>query len=216
MEAISLKTPLSLAALFSPTSRAVDSVDERILEAALEQFVLVGIRRTSGDDIARRAGINRTTLYRRMGTKDEILYAAITHEVGRILAAIAAEMDHIIDIEERFVTGFASTVTLLRELPLLNRILEVDQEDALVWLTVEAGPTIRLATTFLEQQVNQARSELGLPAIPNAESMAAIMVRLVQSLVLTPDAPPSLESPEQLRAFAADLVQLMIGMGRTA
>ena len=44
-----------------------------ILEAARAQFVRTGVRRTSGDDIARSAGINRATLYRRVGTKDEIV-----------------------------------------------------------------------------------------------------------------------------------------------
>ena len=61
------------------------SQDSALLDAAVEQFVLTGVRRTSADDIARRAGVNRATLYRRLGTKDQIVSQAILQETGRVL-----------------------------------------------------------------------------------------------------------------------------------
>jgi AcrR family transcriptional regulator len=50
--------------------------DVAILEAALEQLALTGVRRTSADDVARRAGVNRATLYRRFGSREQLLAAA--------------------------------------------------------------------------------------------------------------------------------------------
>lgn len=87
-----VESTLTPQELFAHDTAPAEEVDVRILEAALEQFVLVGIRRTSADDIARRARVNRTTLYRRMGTKDQIVRAAVLHEVRRLIGVIGAEI----------------------------------------------------------------------------------------------------------------------------
>ncbi|MFC7614903.1 TetR/AcrR family transcriptional regulator [Actinokineospora soli] len=105
---------IPLSALLAPPA---DPVDLRILEAAVAQFALIGIRRTSADDIARRSGVNRTTLYRRMGTKDQIVRAAMAHEVRKVLADIEARLAPIEDPLERQVAGFGITVTTLRGNP---------------------------------------------------------------------------------------------------
>ena len=71
------------------------SQDSALLDAAVEQFVLTGVRRTSADDIARRAGVNRATLYRRLGTKDQIVAQAILQETGRVLARITEAIGEV-------------------------------------------------------------------------------------------------------------------------
>lgn len=133
-----MESPLSLQALLT-VAGPDDAVDTRIKEAALEQFALVGIRRTSADDIARRAGINRATLYRRMGGRGEITRAALAHEVRRTLAEIEQRIGDIADPLERHNRGFVVTVTILRDHPLLRKLFEVDKDEVLSWLTVEAG-----------------------------------------------------------------------------
>ncbi|MBO2449430.1 TetR/AcrR family transcriptional regulator [Actinomadura barringtoniae] len=52
-------------------------VDEAILEAALELFIEKGAEATSIEQIARRAGVGKLSLYRRWETKEELLAAAI-------------------------------------------------------------------------------------------------------------------------------------------
>ncbi|RYE75804.1 MAG: TetR/AcrR family transcriptional regulator, partial [Myxococcales bacterium] len=70
---------------------AAVSSDAEILEAALAQFADTGVRRTSIDDIAQRAGINRVTLYRRFGSREQIVHAAYLQEAARVLGLIDAE-----------------------------------------------------------------------------------------------------------------------------
>lgn len=179
-----------------------DEVELRIIEAALEQFTLVGIKRTSTDDIARRAGVNRTTLYRRMGSKDAIVRAAILFEVRRMLTRIEAEVGAIPEVAERIVEGCATTVTLLRENSLLKHLLAVDRDEILPQVTTGAGDALRAGTFFVADQTRRARTELGLPDHPDVDGLAAILVRLVHSLVLIPAGPPDLETRDQLREFA--------------
>ncbi len=63
-------------------------MDERILDAALTRVLQVGIRRASLDDIARRAGVNRVTIYRRFTTKENLIDAMLAREIQRTLAEV--------------------------------------------------------------------------------------------------------------------------------
>ncbi|MGW5054015.1 TetR/AcrR family transcriptional regulator [Actinokineospora sp. NPDC004072] len=198
-----------LASLLAPPA---DPADVRILEAAVAQFALIGIRRTSADDIARRSGVNRTTLYRRMGTKEQIVRAAMAHEVRKVLAEIETGLADIDDPLERQLHGFCVTVTALRANPLLRQLLAVDRDETLVWLTLDAAAAIEIATAHVLVTVTELRRSLGLPDDPPAEVVAATIVRLVHSLVLTQDGPPRLADERALRAFAETVLRPLIGV----
>ena len=78
----------------SPTSWAKrdenDPLTERILEAGLEQLLTFGVRRLSVEDIARRLGIARVTIYRRFANKKVLVKAVIMREGRRIFAEVDA------------------------------------------------------------------------------------------------------------------------------
>ncbi|MGB6053265.1 MAG: helix-turn-helix domain-containing protein, partial [Rhodococcus sp. (in: high G+C Gram-positive bacteria)] len=63
--------------------------DDPILDAAFELFGEVGIARTTIGDVAKRARINRVTVYRRIGSKDELIRALMTRESSRLLASVS-------------------------------------------------------------------------------------------------------------------------------
>jgi AcrR family transcriptional regulator len=61
-----------------PRGRPRDSgADERILTATLEILSAVGYQGLSVDDVAARAGVAKTTLYRRWPTKDELVITCL-------------------------------------------------------------------------------------------------------------------------------------------
>src|SRR5271166_5880932 len=62
-----------------------DEITARILRAAIEQAELVGMRRSTMDDVARRSGVGRATLYRRFPTKAALNEAIVLSEVRRFL-----------------------------------------------------------------------------------------------------------------------------------
>jgi AcrR family transcriptional regulator len=50
---------------------------QAILSATLEQLAVVGYRALSVEEIAAKAGVNKTTIYRRWPTKKELVHAAL-------------------------------------------------------------------------------------------------------------------------------------------
>ncbi|MBS9535822.1 TetR/AcrR family transcriptional regulator [Mycobacterium sp. M1] len=193
--------------------------DAHILRAALEQFALTGVRRTSTDDIARRAGVNRATLYRRIGAKDEIVAAAITYEAGRVLTHIEASTGELredadtAEVDGYIVGFFTTTLTTVRENRLLRQLLEVDRDETLHALTLGAGHVLEMASAFLAEPIRRIRERSGgSTGDDQIGALAAVLARLTQSLLLTPDGPPQVQTPAEMRAFAeAVLVPLIRG-----
>ena len=63
-----------------------------ILDAAVVEFERHGFRRVALDDVARRARVSRTTIYRRFSHKDDLVAAVIERENVRLFADIATEL----------------------------------------------------------------------------------------------------------------------------
>ena len=66
-----------------PTARR-----RRILEAALAVFVQLGYRKATMADVAEAAGISRQAVYLQFQSKQELLLAAVEHELDRALTAV--------------------------------------------------------------------------------------------------------------------------------
>ncbi len=56
-----------------------DKTYEKILDAGLALFVEFGLRRTTMEDVATRAGIGRATAYRRFADKDQLIPVSYSH-----------------------------------------------------------------------------------------------------------------------------------------
>src|SRR5215468_8592317 len=72
----------ALAEALEPTGDS-DDVAERLLDAAHDQFCRMGIRRSTMEDVARRAGVSRITAYRRFATKDALVEQVVRREFRR-------------------------------------------------------------------------------------------------------------------------------------
>jgi AcrR family transcriptional regulator len=178
-----------------------DEVGLRIMDAALDQYLAHGLRRTSVDDVARAAGLGRATVYRRFATRDELIQAVLLREGRRFLAEIAAATESLPTLAERLVEGFVVGVRGARRQPLLNRLLRTEPDDALPQLTVHGGPLVAVLREFLVQQYLRGASA-DARCGPRAEEVAEILVRLALSLVLTPQSCLPLDNDEGIRDFA--------------
>ena len=198
-----MDSTLTLQDLLTEDPPGFDELDQRILRAALTLFTRVGIKRASTDDIARHAQINRTTLHRRMGPKHQLTRTAITYECRRVLAHIAGQLDPTAALSDRIAHGFVLIVPTIRAHPLLRQALAADPDDTLLWLTRDGGDILTLATDVLATHIRQTWSATPDTAtVPDPRPVAAILIRLVHSLILTPDAPPHLRTNQDLWDFA--------------
>jgi len=73
-----------------PAKRALvrgEPVVRGVLEAAMEELARVGYRALRVEDVAARAGVNKTTVYRRWPTKEELVRAALEASTSHRLVA---------------------------------------------------------------------------------------------------------------------------------
>lgn len=181
---------------------ADDETSTRILDAALDRFSTFGLRRTTMDDIASSAGVGRATLYRRFAGRDEIVRAVILRELWRFIAEVDERVSHIEDPRERFVESFVGTLQAARSQPLLGRLIEIEPDLLLPFLTIDAAPALAVARAYLTQELARNQADGHITADADPEIVAELLVRLCQSLLLTPTGMIDPDDDAGLRDFA--------------
>jgi AcrR family transcriptional regulator len=197
--------------LGADTEDADDSVT-RILDAARDQFALFGVRRSSIDDIAKRARLSRNTVFRRLGSKDELVSAVAQRELRRMIASVsevAAGADGVVDGVAR---SFSSTVIQLRTNPLYIGVLTNHPDEILTLSTAGAGPLLQQAVHFVTAALLADQARGRIPPEINISGAAEMIVRTMHSIVLTPHAERQLQTEQQLYAFAAEQVTALLGI----
>ncbi|WP_433662784.1 TetR/AcrR family transcriptional regulator [Nocardia sp. CA-128927] len=181
-----------------------DEVTERILAAAFEQMTVVGWRRSTVEDVAKRAGLGRATVYRKFPSKSALTEAVLVSELRKYLAGSTAATSTQATVADRMAESAAYTVEFLRDHPLLRRLLETEPETILPALTVGAGPIV---DTFREFCVTLWRHEFYGDAAISADDLrhlrtvAELHIRITLSLILTQPTAIELDTAEQARDF---------------
>jgi len=136
-----------------------DDLGRRILDAAVDRFGTFGIRRTTMEDVATAAGIGRATLYRRFAGRHDLVRATVEREMARFISEVDAAVQRIDDPLERFVEGFVATLREAREHPLLRRLLEVEPDLLLPFLTVQGAPALSLSRAYLAKEFRLSQQQ---------------------------------------------------------
>jgi AcrR family transcriptional regulator len=192
-----------LSRILTSDARAVDETGGRILEAAARQAEDFGLRRFTIDDVARRVGLSRVTIYRYFPRKERLVEALLMHQLRRFLEAIDAAVAPYETVEERLVEGFVFTLTFLRNHTLLNRLLRTEPELILPSLTIKGGPVLEAGREFISRFARQEAEEGRLRlSDEDIEGVSEMLGRAVLSFLLTPDSVLGLRTPEELRRFA--------------
>lgn len=178
-----------------------DEVVDALLLAARELMQSFGIRRLRMDDVAKRAGYGRATLYRRFATRDELVWGVVTKEVRATLAEIEAAITDLPTMQERLVEAFAATVEAVRQHPLLQRLLDIEPDLMMPHLTTGGADGLQMARSHLKKLLARGQAEGELGPI-DLEVTADMLVRLAHSLLLSPGGPIPVDDPKGLRAFA--------------
>ncbi|MFI0238619.1 TetR family transcriptional regulator [Streptomyces sp. NPDC016845] len=178
-----------------------DHTARRILDAALEQFTLLGLRRSSVDDVAKRAKVSRVTVYRRFQNKDTLVEEVLLRELGRFFQRLDAAVAVLPDMKERVVEGFVVALRHTRAHPLFGGLLRVEPELVLPFFTVQGGPSLSVTVEYLTDRLRRAQQAEGRPD-GDLRPVAELMVRVAVSFLLNPVSCIELEDEDQARAFA--------------
>ncbi|PSR65810.1 TetR/AcrR family transcriptional regulator [Nocardia sp. MDA0666] len=162
-------------------------MEARILDAALARFEKVGVKKTTIEDIARQAGLDRVTVYRRMGSRDDLVQAVISREVATVLAEITALAESHDMIEDLVAAVFVTVITRWRTHPLVATMLSVEPDRVVSKLTLDGGKqtfdmTVAATTLMLERAVARGL----LPAERDLAARAEVVCRIVHSMILAP------------------------------
>ncbi len=172
--------------------------EQRMLDAARTEFEQYGIRRTNMDDIARRAGVSRSTLYRRFPTKDalfEHLVLAETRSLFGHLDSVAAGKDPQTAVIECFTRGFQ----ILSTIPLVRRIVDSEPELLFGLNNSTNGLPIRRASDMVAGSLRRSGVTM---SEEDLQAVSEILIRLTQSLLLNPDGQLDTSDPAAVRRYA--------------
>lgn len=192
-----------------------DETAGRILDAAVEEFRRHGVRGTSLDAIARRAGIGRVTIYRRFGDKNGLLRALTLRESRLIIAEVEAASARGKDVEDRFALGFVAMLRAVRTRAFFKAWLKREPDDVLRHLTLGGETMMRLGIAFIAQQIRDAQRAGELPPY-DPQPAAEILARFAHSLMLTPKGGISLEAEQDSYRFARAYIVPLITHGPAA
>lgn len=176
-----------------------DAATEAILDAALVEFDQHGIRKVALDDVARRAGVSRTTIYRRFANRDDLVAAVMDRENARLFADIADELKTSRPQSNYHVEAFTAAIVRSRRHRVLHRI--INDEPA---LSLElARRHYRAAVSRIEQALQAIfppgfAERIGAAAV---HDLAETTWRYAMMLLLLPSGEP-VETADQIRAFA--------------
>ncbi len=182
-----------------------DPTSERVLNAALALASAHGIQRLTMDEIAARAGVGRMTVYRRFGDKDTLLEALAVREGRRCLAELDAASDPTAPIEDQVADGFATSIRLAREHPLLGRLARVEPEAVLAALTENRAAIFSMAREFVAARLRASRSA-GVVGDIDVDEAAELLVRVAFSFVMVEESTLDLDDPDRVREFARRLL----------
>ena len=171
---------------------------DRVAAAALDEFAEHGIRRTSMEDVARRAGVSRMTVFRRFTSKQRLVEVVIAREVHRGMQELDLLWEGAETLEDRLIAGFEFAGRYVLGHPLFDRLLRSEPEALLPPLTLDGGPVLELYRSLIANRL-QAEINAGRAATPDIDGVADVIARLAISLLLTRDGTITLDDPHSIR-----------------
>jgi AcrR family transcriptional regulator len=178
---------------------AADRPTEAILDAALVEFERHGFRRVALDDVARRARVSRTTIYRRFGGRDELVGAVIERENVALFADIAAELKNVRRQSNYYVEAFTLAILRFRRHRVLNRMITDEPALMLELAREHYGAAIGRMADALRVIFPEGFADLIGDAVVN--ELADTILRYAGMALLLPSRQP-LVTADDIRAFA--------------
>jgi AcrR family transcriptional regulator len=183
----------------------VSEARERIIRATVEAAAVHGLSRLSVADVAKRAGLSRPTLYKHFESRDVLVAAAVRHEADAMMDAVRSMVDGIDDPRAALEAGVLLALRLVRDHPLLDRIVRTEPEVLVPLLTTDESlvmPAIRMP---VEQMITDKFPQLDAVV---RRRVADLLARLLVSYALSaPDDPPEV---------VAELIGALLGDGVTS
>jgi AcrR family transcriptional regulator len=185
---------------------AADRTRERILDATLAQAAAVGIERVTVEEVARRSGLGRMTVYRRFARRDDLIEALVVRETRSFLDAVSAGINSAGD-DDPVAEAFVAAVTFAREHPLLKRLSHADPGAVTEALAAHDAIVLTMGTAYIAERIQGGAQ--GRPS-RRVRWVADLLARLFWTFLAIPPTDPDVTDDSELRAFARDILTPLI------
>ncbi|MFI6870045.1 TetR/AcrR family transcriptional regulator [Nocardia sp. NPDC050406] len=202
-----------LARAYNQVVDKVDELDEtrsRLLDAAYEQFCWLGIQRSTMEDVAKRAGVSRITLYRRFATKDVLVEQVILREFRRYFQQFFLDIAPAETAADRVVLGFVSSLRTVRRNPLIGGLVAAEPDHLVSSFVGDDGRTVAMVREFVAQQLRREQRAGTISGTVRVELVAELMVRICASFLAIPSQVVDLDDDEELAAIARQFLVPML------
>lgn len=191
----------------------VDDTDElraRILDAAYEQFCRMGIRRSTMEDVARRAGVSRITVYRRFATKDALVEHVVRREFRRYFDQFLIDIEQARTAADRVVLGFVSSLRAIRRNPLIGGLIAAEPDLLVPSMVNDGGRTLATVRQFVAGQLRREQHAGNVSSDLDTDLAAELMVRISASFLAIPSHVVDLDDDGQLAGVARQFLVPML------
>lgn len=182
-------------------ARPADDLDP-YLDAALVCVERYGWSRTSARDIAREAGVERSTIYRHLGAREQILRLLIAREVHRLIDHASAVALTGQGGPSMVVELVAAAIEYVWSLPAIAKLIE-DDPDLLAGFLARGIPDVIDRFTDALSPALDSVMAVGVVARHDPVLVTQWVVRVAISVLM---APP----PGDLRTFLAAVLDPLL------
>ncbi len=174
------------------------SVEEMILDTARAVFETYGVRRANIEDVAARAGVSRSTVYRRFPTKD-LLFAAVVRREAELFFSTLDQATTGRNPPEAVIEAFALGVRLIGDSPLYSRIAESEPELFGMFSRSDAFPIGQFADG-IARTLRRCGADIADADLAN---IADILLRVALGIIVFPTDRLDTSDADAIRAYAA-------------
>lgn len=181
-------------------------LDRTILDTARSVFETYGVRRANIDDVAARAGVSRSTIYRRFPTKEK-LFAQVVRREAELFFITLDRATTGCDPREAVVEAFALGVRLVQDSPLYSRIVESEPELLGMFSQSHVFP-IRQFADGIAHTLRRCGADM---ADADLDNVADILLRVALGVIVFPTDRLDISDPAAVREYAARYLVPIIG-----
>jgi len=181
-------------------------LDRTILDTARTVFETYGVRRANIEDVAARAGVSRSTIYRRFPTKDDLFEHVVLREAGLFFSTLDQATTGC-NPQQAVIEAFALGVRLVQDSPLYSRIAESEPELLGMFSRSDVFPIGQFADGIAH---TLRRCGAGM-AEPDLANIADILLRIALGIIVFPTDRLDTSDQAAVRDYAARYLVPIIG-----
>ncbi len=162
-------------------------VRERIMESAIGCVETAGLRGFSLEEVAARAGVSRTTIYRYFpGGRSQLVEQTATWEIARFWGRLATAVEDLATLEDRLVAGLVIGRKVMTRSTILANLMDPDFAE-LVAAVQPSEPLIHsVIRDYVREQLEHERTEGRLRPGVSPDVAADYLMRMILSWLGSP------------------------------